>query len=98
MPMSPNRSKAITRNPAAREGMDEKAYAVLLATAGDADRLGSLPDIRYPPVTTIREVYQQLMNYLQLPSGSGEGQYYDFDLTDFCRRFGVGDIRGNRCP
>lgn len=27
------------------------------------------------------------MNYLQLPSGAGEGQYYDFDLTDFCRRF-----------
>jgi ATP-dependent DNA helicase RecQ len=73
-----------------RAGRDgEKAYAVLLATAGDADRLGTLPDIRYPPVTTIREVYQQLMNYLQLPSGSGEGQYYDFDLTGFCRRFGV---------
>jgi ATP-dependent DNA helicase RecQ len=27
------------------------------------------------------------MNYLQLPSGAGEGQYYDFDLPDFCRRF-----------
>jgi hypothetical protein len=27
------------------------------------------------------------MNYLQLPSGAGEGQYYDFDLTDFCQRF-----------
>ena len=72
-----------------RAGRDgQKAYAVLLVTAGDASRLDSLPDIRYPPVTTIRETYQQLMNYLQLPSGSGEGQYYDFDLTDFCRRFG----------
>jgi ATP-dependent DNA helicase RecQ len=74
-----------------RAGRDgERAYAVLLVTAGDEDRLESLPDARYPPVTTIREVYQQLMNYLQLPSGSGEGQYFDFDLADFCRRFECG--------
>ena len=71
-----------------RAGRDgQKAYAVLLATAGDAGRLDSLPGIRFPPLATIREVYQHLMNYLQLPSGAGEGQYYDFDLTDFCRRF-----------
>jgi ATP-dependent DNA helicase RecQ len=71
-----------------RAGRDgRKAYTVLLATAGDADRLDSLPEVRFPPLTTIREIYQQLMNYLQLPSGAGEGQYYDFDLTDFCRRF-----------
>lgn len=74
-----------------RAGRDgERAYAVLLVTTGDEARLGSLPDARYPPVTKIREVYQQLMNYLQLPSGSGEGQYFDFDLPDFCRRFECG--------
>ena len=71
-----------------RAGRDgQKAYAVLLATADDTGRLDSLPGIRFPPLATIREVYQHLMNYLQLPSGAGEGQYYDFDLTDFCRRF-----------
>jgi ATP-dependent DNA helicase RecQ len=71
-----------------RAGRDgQKAYAVLLAAAADAGRLESLPEIRFPPMTTIREVYQRLMNYLQLPSDAGEGQYYDFDLTDFCRRF-----------
>lgn len=71
-----------------RAGRDgRKAYAVLLAAAGDTERLHSLPGIRFPPLTTIREIYQHLMNYLQLPSGAGEGQYYDFDLTDFCRRF-----------
>ena len=74
-----------------RAGRDgERAYAVLLVTTGDEARLESLPDARYPPVTKIREVYQQLMNYLQLPSGSGEGQYFDFDLPDFCRRFECG--------
>jgi ATP-dependent DNA helicase RecQ len=68
-------------------GDGHKAYAVLLATAGDSGRLDSLPEIRFPPLAVIREVYQHLMNYLQLPSGAGEGQYYDFDLTNFCRRF-----------
>jgi ATP-dependent DNA helicase RecQ len=70
---------------AGRDGL--KAYAVLLATASDPAWLGSLPDVRFPSISRIREVYQHLMNYLQLPSGAGEGQYYDFDLTDFCRRF-----------
>jgi ATP-dependent DNA helicase RecQ len=75
-----------------RAGRDgDKAYAVLLATAGDSARLDSLPEIRFPPLAAIREIYQHLMNYLQLPSGAGEGQYYDFDLTDFCRRF-EGDV------
>ena len=51
-----------------RAGRDgQKAYAVLLATSGDAGRLDSLPGIRFPPMTTIREIYQCLMNYLQLP-------------------------------
>jgi ATP-dependent DNA helicase RecQ len=73
---------------AGRAGRDgRKAYAVLLATSGDTGRLDGLPGIRFPPLTTIREIYQHLMNYLQLPSDAGEGQYYDFDLTDFCRRF-----------
>jgi ATP-dependent DNA helicase RecQ len=28
------------------------------------------------------------MNYLQVPSGSGEGIYYDFDMNDFIKKFG----------
>jgi ATP-dependent DNA helicase RecQ len=71
-----------------RAGRDgQKAYAVLLAASADSVRLESLPDIRFPPPATIRLAYQHLMNYLQLPSGSGEGQYYDFDLTAFSQRF-----------
>lgn len=71
-----------------RAGRDgRKAFAVLLAGAAESGRLIDLPDIRFPAMTKIREIYQNLMNYLQLPSGAGEGRYYDFDLTDFCRRF-----------
>ncbi|HXD79301.1 MAG TPA: ATP-dependent DNA helicase RecQ [Puia sp.] len=72
---------------AGRDGM--KAYAVLLAGTQEAGRLEALPEAKFPPLATIRELYQQVMNYLQLPAGGGEGQYFDFDPVDFCGRFGV---------
>src|SRR6201999_16049 len=34
--------------------------------------------------------YQHLMNYLQLASGAGMGQYFDFDLSAFAGRFDLG--------
>lgn len=71
-----------------RAGRDGKrAYAVLLASTADAARLEALPGIRFPPLAAIRTLYQHLMNYLQLPAGSGESRYFDFDLVDFCGRF-----------
>jgi ATP-dependent DNA helicase RecQ len=75
---------------AGRAGRDgRKAYAILLADDTDAARLEGLPDSRFPPVDQIRPVYQQLMNYLQLPIGTGGGQYFDFDLTNFTKRFQI---------
>ena len=73
-----------------RAGRDgEKAYAILLSDAQDRQRLKALPEVRFPPIDKIRPVYQQLMNYLQLPVGSGEGNYFDFDLTRFTEAFSV---------
>jgi ATP-dependent DNA helicase RecQ len=73
---------------AGRAGRDgKKAYAVLLYDAREQQELQNLPDIRFPAIEQIRLVYQSLMNYLQVPSGSGEGNYYDFDLSDFTKKF-----------
>ena len=73
-----------------RAGRDgQKAYAVLLADQAETVRLGALPDSRFPPIDQIRPLYQHLMNYLQLPAGSGEGQYFDFDLTGFAGSFSL---------
>jgi ATP-dependent DNA helicase RecQ len=75
---------------AGRAGRDgQKAYAVLLSDEQDDSRLQALPDVRFPSISVIRPVYQHLMNYLQLPSGMGENNYYDFDLTGFADRFGL---------
>jgi ATP-dependent DNA helicase RecQ len=76
---------------AGRAGRDgRKAYAILLAGDQDIPRLEGQPAVRFPPVEEIRPVYQQLMNYLQLPVGAGEGQYFEFDLTTFTNRFNLG--------
>jgi ATP-dependent DNA helicase RecQ len=75
---------------AGRAGRDgAKAYAILLATDQDVSRLEGQPEVRFPPVEQIRPVYQQLMNYLQLAIGAGEGQYFEFDLTTFTNRFNL---------
>jgi ATP-dependent DNA helicase RecQ len=72
---------------AGRDGL--KAYAVLLSDDRDTGRLEGMPDMRFPSLQEIRPVYQHLMNYLQLPAGSGEGRYFDFDLSGFTDRFGL---------
>jgi ATP-dependent DNA helicase RecQ len=73
---------------AGRAGRDRKtAYAVLLYDDQDLQELQEQADLRYPSQEDIREVYQAVANYLQLPSGEGEGRYYAFDITDFLRKF-----------
>lgn len=75
---------------AGRAGRDgDKAYAVLLAGEQDLAQLQALPDKKFPSPEQIRPVYQDLMNYLQLPIGSGKGNYYDFDLSAFTGTFNV---------
>lgn len=73
---------------AGRAGRDgKKSYAVLLYNQNDIDALCKQPDIRFPAIDAIRKVYQALVNYLQLPAGSGKDIYFDFDLQEFTRLF-----------
>ncbi len=75
---------------AGRAGRDEKkAYAVLLFHQNELDDLEKQSAIRYPPFEEVKNVYKALVNYLQLPSGSGEGIYFDFDINDFVKKFNL---------
>ncbi len=73
---------------AGRGGRDEKrAYAVLLyETADILDSRHNL-SLSYPELQTIRDVYQALGNYFQLPVGMGKDQQFDFDLSAFAEQF-----------
>lgn len=73
---------------AGRVGRDGKrAYAVLLYSQEELDRLQQLPEQKFLPIAQIQNIYQQICNYLQLPVGQGEQQYFGFDLTRFCDSF-----------
>jgi ATP-dependent DNA helicase RecQ len=73
---------------AGRAGRDGKlAYAVLLYDERDLPELEGMAELRFPTAEAIRETYQAVANYLQIPTGSGEGQYYDFDISDLLKKF-----------
>jgi ATP-dependent DNA helicase RecQ len=73
---------------AGRAGRDgNKAFAVLIYHSSDLEALEAMTDKRYPPIPTIKKIYQDLANYLQLPVGTGEMQYFDFDLHEFVKNF-----------
>lgn len=73
---------------AGRAGRDGKrSYAVQIYQPDGIDNLRSLPDKRFPSVPEIKRVYQALADYLQIPVGVGEGQYFDFDLLEFVKNF-----------
>jgi len=73
---------------AGRAGRDgKKAYAVLIYQTENLATLETMPDKRFPPIPEIKKIYQALADYLQVPVGIGEGQYFDFDLMAFIKNF-----------
>jgi len=73
---------------AGRAGRDgEKSFAVLLFDDNDITELEGLAAIRYPSLDDMKNVYQSVANYLQIPASSGEGNYFDFDINDFIKKF-----------
>ncbi len=73
---------------AGRAGRDGKtSFAVLLYDERDIAELENMANLHFPSQHDIRDVYQAVANYLQIPSGAGESQYYDFDISDLLRKF-----------
>ncbi|TDX00182.1 RecQ family ATP-dependent DNA helicase [Dinghuibacter silviterrae] len=73
---------------AGRAGRDgHPAVALLLYGASDLRTLEALPGQRFPPEEAVREVYRDLVHYLQIPAESGDMEWYDFSLDTFLQRF-----------
>lgn len=73
---------------AGRAGRDEKkAYAVLLFT--DADRVKVKQRIQnsFPEMEKIRNLYEAICQYLQIPFEGGKYQAYDFKISDFASKY-----------
>ncbi len=75
---------------AGRAGRDKKkSYAVLLYQPDEIAELLKQAGQRFPDMETIRTVHRAVVSYLQLPAGSGEGNYFDFDMGDFIKKFNL---------
>ena len=73
-----------------RAGRDgAKAYAVLLVSPDDRLRAKNRFANEYPSLETIKEIYERIMNYLQVAVGEGADYSFDFNVYDFCRRSGL---------
>lgn len=73
---------------AGRAGRDgQRAYAVLLYNEPEVNILFQSIELQFPSFKKIKEIYKGIVSYLQVPAGSGEGQYFDFELNDFCEIF-----------
>jgi len=73
---------------AGRAGRDgKKSYAVLLYDDYEIVKLEAMPNVRFPSFDEIKKVYQALADYLNIPVGSGEGMFYDFDISTFAKNF-----------
>lgn len=73
---------------AGRAGRDGKrSYAVIIYHDVDVLSLQHKVQQAQPSLEFFKKIYQALCNYYQLALGSSEGEGYEFDLEDFCKRF-----------
>ncbi len=71
-----------------RAGRDNKpSWAVLLFSEGDKTRLKQGIAHKFPPIEKIKDVYELLCNYLQVPVGSGKDSVHDFNMQDFVSKY-----------
>jgi len=75
---------------AGRAGRDEqKAYAVLLFEEADRMDLEQRIFNSFPPIDTIKQVYQALANYFQIPIGSALNEAYNFNIIVFSEQYNL---------
>jgi ATP-dependent DNA helicase RecQ len=71
-----------------RAGRDGKsAFAVLLYSPGDKNRLTDTIRKKFPEIEKIKDTYEALCNYLQVPLGSGKDNVFDFNMYDLVSKF-----------
>lgn len=75
---------------AGRGGRDgNPSYSVLLVGPSDLSELRKKYLESFPDLSFIKRTYQALANFLQLATGSGEGQTFPFDIADFCKQYSL---------
>jgi ATP-dependent DNA helicase RecQ len=75
---------------AGRAGRDEKkAFAILLFEKADRLDLEQRIVSSFPKIENIKQVYQALANFFQLPIGAALNESYDFNIVDFSQHYNL---------
>lgn len=75
---------------AGRAGRDGKtAYATVLFTAADHQKLEDDFISGFPELAEIRKSYQAICNYFQMAIGAGEGTLVELDLDRICKSYNL---------
>ena len=78
---------------AGRAGRDGKrAYATLLWNSTDISRLRQIHTISYPEIDYIKEIYQKVFIYLNIPYEEGKDSVSKFNLIEFSKRFSLNSV------
>lgn len=73
---------------AGRAGRDgNRSYATLLWNDSDLKRLRAIHSVTYPSIDYIKEIYQKVFIYLQIPYEAGRESVNKFNLQEFARKF-----------
>lgn len=71
-----------------RAGRDEKpAFAVLLYSESDKSKLEDSVRKKFPPTERIKDIYEALCNFLNVPLGSGKDNVFDFSFREFISKY-----------
>jgi ATP-dependent DNA helicase RecQ len=71
-----------------RAGRDGKtAYAILMWSQDEKKKMGESVKIKFPPLEKIKDVYEAIGNFFQVPVGSGKNSVFDFDMWKFVTAF-----------
>lgn len=71
-----------------RAGRDNKpSYSVLLYSEADKSRLADSARQKFPDTDRIKDVYDAICNYFQVPVGAGRDSIFDFSMEDFVAKF-----------
>jgi ATP-dependent DNA helicase RecQ len=71
-----------------RAGRNNKpATAVLLYSPSDKSRLLDSVRKKFPSIEKIKDTYEALCNYLQVPLGSGKEGVFEFNMQEFVSKF-----------
>lgn len=75
---------------AGRGGRDLKpSYAIILADTNDVTNLKKQFEEKTPSADEIKQSYQALFNYYQIPIESGENLSVDFNIEEICRNYNL---------